>query len=186
MAPDPNSNGSRTLAIELRPTASLRPYAGNPRAPGHAVRAVAASIQQFGFRQPIVVDPDGEIVVGHTRWLAAQSLGLAEVPVHVAADLTPELARAYRIADNKTAELADWNPTLLAAELKAMPAVDWQALGFREAELKKLAAPDTRLTPLANLDPEFSVIVTCESEDHQRQTYEQIVGLGLKCKCTML
>jgi site-specific DNA-methyltransferase (adenine-specific) len=105
-----------------------------------AVAAVAASIRQFGFRQPIVVDADGVIVVGHTRWKAAKSLGLAEVPVHVAADLTPEQARAYRIADNKTASLAEWDDDLLVAELKRLQEADFDVsgLGFDTDELADL------------------------------------------------
>ena len=68
--------------------------------------AVAESIRQFGFRQPIVVDAEGVIVIGHTRWRAAKHLGLTEVPVHVAVELTADQIRALRIADNKTAEIA--------------------------------------------------------------------------------
>ena len=94
------------MKIETRPITSIKPYDQNPRINDSAVAAVASSIREFGFRQPIVLDKDGVIVVGHTRWKAAQQLGLTEVPVHVALDLTPEAARAYRIADNKTGEIA--------------------------------------------------------------------------------
>ncbi|MBE3132779.1 MAG: ParB N-terminal domain-containing protein [Acidobacteria bacterium] len=104
------------MNIEMRPTESLKPYEGNPRQNDAAVDAVAASIREFGFRQPIVVDKAGVIVVGHTRWKAAVKLGLAEVPVHVATDLTPDQARAYRIADNATQDLAGWNVELLRLE----------------------------------------------------------------------
>ena len=77
------------MIVEMRPVDSVRPYHGNPRRNDHAVDAVARSLREFGFRQPIVVDSDGLIVVGHTRYKAALKLGLAEVPVHVAAGLTP-------------------------------------------------------------------------------------------------
>lgn len=93
------------MQVEQRPLAEIRPYENNPRDNDAAVDAVAESIRRFGFRQPIVVDAEGVIVVGHTRWKAAQKLGLQTVPVHVATDLTPEQIRAYRIADNKTDEL---------------------------------------------------------------------------------
>ena len=97
------------MRVESRPIADVRPYAGNPRKiPKRAVDAVAASIEQYGFRQPIVVDSEGVIVVGHTRLQAAQALGLEAVPVHVA-DLTPEQARAYRLADHRTNEFAAWD-----------------------------------------------------------------------------
>lgn len=82
------------MHIELRSVESIKPYEGNPRKNDAAVDAVARSIVKFGFRQPIVVDADGVIVVGHTRWRAAGRLGLKEVPVHVASELTPEEAKA--------------------------------------------------------------------------------------------
>jgi len=91
------------MKIELRPLAEIRPYEKNPRLNDAAVEAVARSIREFGYRQPIVVDADGVIVVGHTPWKAAAALGLERVPVHVARELTPEQAKAYRIADNATA-----------------------------------------------------------------------------------
>jgi ParB-like chromosome segregation protein Spo0J len=98
------------MRITYRSLASLKPYANNPRsASSAAVAAVAKSIKEFGFRQPVVVDEEGVIVVGHTRYLAARELGLKRIPVHVATDLTPAQIRAYRIADNKTAELSDWD-----------------------------------------------------------------------------
>ncbi len=79
------------------------------REPEQAVAAVAASIREFGFRQPIVVDEAGVIIVGHTRWKAAQLLELKVVPVHVATGLSKAQVKAYRLADNKTGELADWD-----------------------------------------------------------------------------
>lgn len=94
------------MKISLRPLASITPYDRNPRNNDAAVDAVAASIRQFGFRKPIVVDADGVIICGHTCFRAAEQLGLAKVPVHVARELTPDQVRAYRIADNRTGELA--------------------------------------------------------------------------------
>src|SRR5262245_58594119 len=105
------------MQVELRPLANIRPYHQNPRVNDDAVEAVARSIREFGFRQPIVVDGDGVIICGHTRYKAAQKLRLERVPVHVATDLTPEQIKAYRIADNKTAELSEWNYDLLPIEL---------------------------------------------------------------------
>lgn len=130
----------QTLNIELRLLAEIQPYDKNPRDNDAAVDAVAASIQQFGFRQPIVVDEAGVIVCGHTRWKAAQKLGMEKAPVHVARDLTPEQIRAYRIADNKTAELAEWNLELLPLELAELQGagIDWSLLGFDSDELAKL------------------------------------------------
>ena len=131
------------MSVELRPLDAVRPYANNPRQNDDAVEAVAESIRRFGFRQPIVVDQDGVIVAGHTRFRAAQRLGLATVPVHVATDLTPDEVRAYRLADNKTAELASWDDAMLSIELDALrgAGIDWTLLGFDEEELAKLLAP---------------------------------------------
>ena len=128
------------MEIELRSLSDVKPYEQNPRVNDTAVDAVAESIRRFGFRQPIVVDPDGIIVCGHTRWKAALKLGLEQVPVHIARDLTPEQVRAYRIADNKTAEMAEWDLDLLTAELAGLQGadLDWSLLGFDADELAKL------------------------------------------------
>lgn len=126
--------------IDLRSIDSIRPYEKNPRINDAAVDAVAASLKEFGFRQPIVVDGDGVIVCGHTRYKAAQQLGLAKVPVHVAKDLTPEQIKAYRIADNKTSDLSDWNYDILPIELSELQdaGFDLGLLAFDEKELVKL------------------------------------------------
>ena len=121
----------------------IKPYANNPRANDHAVDAVdavVASIREFGFRQPIVVDRHGVIIVGHTRWKAALKLGLKKVPVHVATDLSPKQIKAYRLADNKTAELADWDHDKLVQELVELEKLgfDFEPVGFTADELQDL------------------------------------------------
>ena len=93
-----------------RKLTEIYPYEHNPRKNDGAVDYVANSIREFGFKQPIVVDKNGVIIVGHTRYKAAQKLGLETAPVVVADDLDEEKARAYRLADNKTNELADCFP----------------------------------------------------------------------------
>jgi DNA modification methylase len=128
------------LQIEMWPLDRVRPYENNPRNNDKAVDAVAASNKEFGFSQPIVVDSDSVIIVGHTRLKAAQKLGLDRVPVVVASHLTPEQVRAYRIADNKTAEIAEWNYDLLPIELSALQEANYDLglLGFSADELAKL------------------------------------------------
>src|SRR5438034_6960606 len=130
------------MRIEMRPIANIKPYPHNPRKNDHAVAAVAASIREFGFRQPIVVDEAGVIIVGHTRYKAALQLGLTEVPVHVAVGLTPEQAKAYRLADNQTAQLSDWNYELLPLELAELQQLDFDLdlTGFSAQELTELLA----------------------------------------------
>ena len=128
------------MEIKNMKIADIHPYEKNPRFNDDAVDAVAKSISEFGWRAPIVVDKDYVIVCGHTRLKAAQKLGLTEVPVHVASDLTPEQIQAYRIADNKTAEIAEWNYDLLPLEIKELQDAnfDLSLLGFDTDELDQL------------------------------------------------
>lgn len=106
------------MKIIEKPLGELIPYENNPRRiSADAVNAVAESIRQFGFRVPIVIDASGVIVCGHTRYQAAQTLGLASVPCVVADDLTPEQVKAFRLADNKTADFSVWDNKKLLEEL---------------------------------------------------------------------
>jgi DNA modification methylase len=132
------------MQIELRPLDQIQPYPGNPRQNDDAVDALVDSLKEFGFRQPIVVDADGVIIVGHTRYKAAIKLGLAKVPVHVATDLTPAQVKAYRIADNATAEIAEWNYELLPIELSSLQEMNFDigTLGFDQEELQRIMSGD--------------------------------------------
>jgi DNA modification methylase len=145
------------MKIEMRPIADITPYERNPRHNDAAVDAVAASIREFGFRQPIVVDADGVIIVGHTRLKAALSLGMAKVPVHVAKDLTPDQAKALRLADNKVGELATWDMEMLGLELADLRGADFdlEVLGFDMTEVEAmLADPGTAGLAPADEAPE--------------------------------
>lgn len=119
---------------------TVLPYEKNPRRNVDAVAKVAASIREFGFRQPIVVDEAGVIIVGHTRLLAARRLGLEVVPVHVARGLSEAQVRAYRLADNRSHEEAQWDVGLLAEELRALDAsgFDLALTAFDSHELANL------------------------------------------------
>ena len=116
--------------IVYKETKDLIPYANNPRLNDNAVDAVAASIKEFGFKVPIVVDRENVIVNGHTRLKAAHKLGLKQVPCIVADDLTQEQVKAFRLADNKTSELAEWDMDKLDIELGEIPDIDMSAFGF--------------------------------------------------------
>lgn len=118
------------LRVKYVPIGDVRPYEDNPRRNDGAVQAVAASLREFGWKQPIVVDADGTIVVGHTRYKAALALGMTDVPVVVASDLTPEQCAAYRLADNRVGELAEWDSELLAQELDGLAGFDMEQFGF--------------------------------------------------------
>ena len=123
------------LRVKWVSIADVRPYEDNPRRNDQAVQAVANSLREFGWKQPIVVDADGTIVAGHTRYKAAMSLDMDEVPVVVASDLTPEQCAAYRLADNKVGELSEWDAGLLAQELDGLADIDMSAFGFDSGEL---------------------------------------------------
>ena len=121
------------MTVIERELSTIRPYENNPRLNDAAVEYVANSIKSFGWKQPIVVDRDGVIVAGHTRYKAAQRLGMKTAPVVVADDLTPEQIKAYRLADNKVAELAEWDFSALEEELAEID-LDMTDFGFEELE----------------------------------------------------
>ncbi len=131
------------------------PYARNSRKiPDRAVDKVAASIREFGWRQSIVVDKDDIIICGHTRLLAAKKLGLQQVPVHVADNLTPTQVRAYRLMDNRSHEDTDWDLDLLGPELEELGALDFDLslTGFDQHEIDRFLA-DSDLEDRANEAP---------------------------------
>ncbi len=112
----------------------VRPYGKNPRNNDDAVQAVANSIQEFGFKVPIVIGRNGVIVTGHTRLKAAKLLGLEKVPCIVADDLSAQQIKAFRLADNKVSEKAEWNESLLSAELSDLLGFDMEQFGFEFEE----------------------------------------------------
>ena len=120
------------MNIIEKKVSELIPYENNPRLNDGAVEAVAESIEEFGFKVPIVVDKNDVIVAGHTRLKAAKMLGLQVVPVVVADDLSAAKIKAFRLADNKTGELADWDFNVLGGELGELSDVDMSKFGFEE------------------------------------------------------
>lgn len=130
------------MKIELMPVDQVLPYARNPRINAHAIDKVASSIKEFGFRQPIVVDGEMVIVVGHVRYEAAKRLGLKKVPVHIATDLTPEQIKAYRITDNRVGEESEWDKALLQLEIVELEEAAFSAevLGFNDEEIRDIKA----------------------------------------------
>jgi DNA modification methylase len=120
---------------------TLIPYARNPRKNDGAVDKVAASIKEFGWRSPIVVDEEMVILAGHTRYKAAKKLGLAEAPVHIAEGLTDAQKKAYRIADNRVAEEAEWDYDFLKIELADLEGLE-NLTGFDAEELNKILTPE--------------------------------------------
>lgn len=153
----------------------ITPYKNNPRNNDEAVEPVAESIKEFGFKVPIVVDKNGEIVNGHTRYKAAQKLGLETVPVIVADDLSEEQIKAFRLADNKVSEIAVWDLDLLNEELNDILDLDMSVFGF------ELEIDDENQE---NLDADFEeieddsvLIVEAESEEELEKLYDEFVYL---------
>lgn len=118
------------MKVQEKALEEIRPYEKNPRKNEPAVEKVAESLREFGWQQPIVVDADGVIIAGHTRWRAARRLGMQTAPVVVAENLTEEQVRAYRLADNKTNEFASWDIDLLDSELLSIDEIDMELFGF--------------------------------------------------------
>lgn len=122
------------MIIVEKQITELKDYENNPRHNENAIDAVAESIKEFGFKIPIVIDKDNVIVAGHTRRKAAEKLGMALVPCIVADDLTEEQIKAFRLVDNKTAELAGWDFSKLEQELSELADFDMSNFGFAKSE----------------------------------------------------
>lgn len=118
------------MEIKYYDIKDLKPYKKNPRVNHESIRLVAESIKQFGFKVPIVVDDNNEIITGHTRLEASKLLNITKVPVIVANDLTDEQVKAFRLADNKVAELSKWDYDKLNEELKKLTKREMELLGF--------------------------------------------------------
>ena len=143
------------MQIDVLPIESVIPYIRNPRDNSGAVDKVAASLKEFGFRQPIVVDEEMVVIAGHTRLLAAKKLKLTEVPIHIATTLTKQQVKAYRLADNRVSQEAVWDNDLLALELDELKLDDYDLdlTGFDVDEIADLLADD----PSEGLTDEDSV-----------------------------
>ena len=169
--------GAFILKIQQIPTDTLNEYANNPRNNEEAIEAVAESIKEFGFKVPLVIDKNNVIIAGHTRKKAAELLGLEEVPCIVADDLTPEQIKAYRLADNKTAELAQWDFEKLEKELAELTAfdVDMTAFGFDEAIFDTATAEEDNFDVEKELET-IDVPITQEGDIWQLGRHRLICG----------
>ena len=132
------------MRIQKLKTDEIKPYEKNPRKNDEAVDVVAKSLEEFGFQQPLVLDADNVIVVGHTRFRAAKKLGLETVPCVVADNLTADQVKAYRIKDNKSSELSKWDYDLLTEEMSDLLGsnYDLSLLGFDNSEIEAFLNPE--------------------------------------------
>ena len=172
---------TKDLRVKYVPIGDVRPYEDNPRRNDGAVQAVAASLREFGWKQPIVVDADGTIVVGHTRYKAAQALGMDEVPVVVASDLTPEQCAAYRLADNRVGELATWDNELLAQELDGLADLDMSAFGFDDYADVSDEYTQLDISDKTNMDA-VSLIVHLDNETEAERLFNELTERGFTCQ----
>lgn len=170
-----SSIGHMTGQTRRLPIADVRPYEENPRViSAEAVEAVRESIARYGYNQPIVVDREMVVIVGHTRLQALAALGYTHVDVYVAANLSPEKAREYRLADNRTAELGQWDPSALITELREweadllatyFPNVDLEVGQLQAAQTdeleRELEAASTAVASVRPNRPVLTTTVTC-------------------------
>lgn len=133
------------MKVVYMAVSELVPYENNPRNNEKAVEAVANSIREFGFKNPIIVDRQKVIVSGHTRRLAAMKLGLDQVPVVYADDLTEDQIKAFRLADNRVAEMAAWDEDLLKEEMAKAIDFEFGDYGFDQKELDEIVKKDVNI-----------------------------------------
>ena len=164
----------------------IKPYEKNPRKNDEAVQYVANSIKEFGFKVPIVIDKNGVIVAGHTRYKAAQELGLEKLPCIIADDLAEEQIKAFRLADNKVGELAEWDFDLLDKELDGIFDIDMSDFGFDFGFEASGESPEETAEPKKetsfNYTEQYGVIVMCSDEAEQEQIYNRLTDEGFTCK----
>lgn len=170
----------------IKKVSELIPYINNPRNNDNAVDAVASSIKNFGFKVPIVVDSNNEIINGHTRLKAAQKLGLETIPVIVADDLTPEQVKAFRLADNKVGEIATWNDEMLAIELEELKNLDFDMSEFEfEISDSQIQEKDEN-TDSVPIDEKMIIIIESDNELELEEYFNKLVEEGYPCRLSTL
>jgi ParB-like chromosome segregation protein Spo0J len=165
------------LKFETWPIERLIEYARNPRKNDHAVDKIAGAIKEFGFRIPVVAKSDGLVVDGHLRLKAAKKLGLTEVPVILADDMTEVQIKAFRISVNRMAEFADWDNEMLALELAEIGELGFNLdlTGFTAEDIQSLQSPDFEpgteddQGKLDQLDPKYIACPHCGKEFDSRE-----------------
>ena len=187
---------SKNLNVKMMPIGDVVPYEKNPRLNDQAVDAVANSIREFGFKVPIVVDSKGVVVSGHTRLKAAKTLGLAEVPVIVADDLDDTKIKAFRLADNKVAELAEWDESLLIKELGELDDLNYDmgqfdfGFGLDDADGEGSDGDGSDdigdIPDNINVMETFALNVIVKDEAEQAELYEEMLGRGYEVKVVSL
>lgn len=178
------------MEIEQWPIDKLKPYHRNPRKISDAAIAkVAESLKAFKFRQPIVVDAKGVIIAGHTRWQSAKKLGMKTVPVHVAADMSEQDAKAYRLADNRVADETAWEQDFLSTEMIELYDADYpiDVIGFNPDEIAFMFGIDLEPpeeTAAAESLGRFKLTLEFDTEQQQQAVMTEMQGRGITCKAS--
>lgn len=174
------------LKIVYKKLSDLTPYENNPRLNDGAVDAVAKSIEEFGFKVPIVIDKDGVIVAGHTRLKAAKQLAIDEVPCIIADDLSDEELKAFRLADNKVSELAEWDFDKLDAELADID-FDMSDFGFDfntiDEENDKFDDADTEYH---DINDKTIIAIEFDTEQELESAFQKLNDEGYNCQILTL
>jgi ParB-like chromosome segregation protein Spo0J len=179
-----------TLEVAYVATTDLIPYANNPRTHSdQQVAQVAASIQEFGFNNPILIDEHNSIIAGHGRLAAAQKLDMNTVPTILLEGLSEAQRKAYVIADNKLTENGGWDYDLLAVEIERLAEldIDLTLTGMDEIELAKmLDEPQEHIVQEVDYAESFSVVVECGDESEQEKIFNRLNSEGYKCRVQSL
>ena len=171
----------------------LVPYENNARVHDTELEFIKNSIQEFGFRNPILVDGDNVIIAGHGRRLAAIDLGLEKVPVIVCEDLTEDQVKALRLVDNRTSDLSGWDFDSLNAELAALKDIGWEMEQFSFEDMASFDDTEDGFgdeevdyvdgtAPLTHVGEDFKVMVHCDSKEAQEALYERLSDDGYSCQ----
>ena len=174
----------------------LIPYINNPRNNENAVDKVASSIAEFGFKNPIFIDKNNVVVNGHTRLLASKKLGLKEVPCIVIDDLTDTQIKAFRLADNKTSEYAEWDEELLKIELEQLEDMNFNLdtvdIDYSDFDLEIDYIEDDFIEIKEKEDlsdkvnSAYEIIIECDNEEEQEEMYNRFIEEGLRCRVLTL
>lgn len=177
---------SEELQIVYKDINDLQMYENNPRKNSDAVQYVANSISQFGFKVPIIIDKNNMIVCGHTRYKAARRLKMAKVPCIMADDLDEDQIRAFRLADNKVAEMATWDYDRLEQEFMLIDPLEFDIADFGffpnyEPDEDEEEEDDGDADMTAS-EKSYSLIIDCESKAEQKDTYERLAKMGIMAR----
>lgn len=173
------------LQIVYKDINDLQMYENNPRKNSDAVQYVANSISQFGFKVPIIIDKNNMIICGHTRYKAARRLKMAKVPCIMADDLSEDQIRAFRLADNKVAEMSTWDYDRLEQEFMLLDPLEFDIADFGffpnyDTDDEEEDEDDNETYGSDN--QRFIVQIECKSLNEQRETYERLTNMGIECE----